>query len=353
MPRLREGRGGAADAIGQLLDEQVSVLVLADVGALDRETLAKVTQFVERGGLLVRFAGSRLAAGNDDLVPVRLRRGGRSLGGTLSWDTPRTLRRRSRVRARSSVSPIPDELGVRRQILAEPDGDLARKTWASLAGRHADRHRRQARRGLGGSLPRHRRHDLVEPAAHRPVRRHAAADDGAGRAPDRGRRRGAQRGGADARRRSATLDGFGVFVSPPATARAVPRDYAERATEEHPPGFYGPADAPLAVNALVPGDRLAPLDFAPLNARVAPLAGAETVDLRAPLLILALLLFLLDTLASLWLSGHLANARRAAAPRRRGRGGFHAGSGKRAPRRRTRRSVRCRRSPARTSRPRR
>ena len=53
--------------------------------------------------------------------------------------------------------------------------------------------------------------------------------------------------------------------------------------EEHPPGFYGPADAPLAVNALAPGDRLAPLDFAPLNARVAPLAGAETVDLRAPL----------------------------------------------------------------------
>ena len=81
-------------------------------------------------------------------------------------------------------------------------------------------------------------------------------------------------------------------MSPPATARAVTRAYAERATEEHPPGFYGPADAPLAVNALAPGDRLTPLDFAPLNARVAPLAGAETVDLRAPLLILALLLFL-------------------------------------------------------------
>jgi hypothetical protein len=88
---LREGRGAVGDAVNQLIDEQVSVLAFADVGALDRETLAKVTAFVERGGLLLRFAGSRLAAGNDDLVPVRLRRGGRSLGGTLSWDTPRTF----------------------------------------------------------------------------------------------------------------------------------------------------------------------------------------------------------------------------------------------------------------------
>jgi Domain of unknown function (DUF4159) len=46
---------------------------------------------------------------------------------------------------------------------------------------------------------------------------------------------------------------------------------------------------------------------APLNALVAPLVGAKTVDLRAPLLIAALLALLVDTLASLWLSGHLAN----------------------------------------------
>jgi len=128
---LREGRGGAAEAIGRLLDEQVSVLVLADVGALDRETLARVTQFVERGGLLVRFAGSRLAAGNDDLVPVRLRRGGRTLGGTLSWDTPKTLAPFTRESPFFGLA-VPGDLGVRRQILAEPDGDLARKTWASL-----------------------------------------------------------------------------------------------------------------------------------------------------------------------------------------------------------------------------
>jgi hypothetical protein len=87
----------------------------------------------------------------------------------------------------------------------------------------------------------------------------------------------------------------------------VPRNYAERATAEHPPGFYGPVDSSLAVNALVPGDRLAALDLAGLRARISPLAGAQTLDLRAHLLTLALMLLLADTLASLALSGHLAN----------------------------------------------
>jgi hypothetical protein len=96
-------------------------------------------------------------------------------------------------------------------------------------------------------------------------------------------------------------------VAPPAQARAIARDFDRRSSEEHPPGFYGPVDSSLAVNALVPSDRLAPLDFAPLRARIAPLEGARTVDLRAPLFTLALILLAIDTLASLWLSGHLAN----------------------------------------------
>src|SRR5919112_2506990 len=129
---IRNGRGGVADSVNQLIDEQVSVLVLADVGGLDREPLGKVTAFVEEGGLLLRFAGSRLSAGNDDLVPVRLRRGGRNLGGTLSWDTPKTFAAFTRESPFFGLN-VPEEIGVRRQILAEPDGDLAARTWASLS----------------------------------------------------------------------------------------------------------------------------------------------------------------------------------------------------------------------------
>src|SRR5918912_1492727 len=302
---VREGRGAVADAVAQLLNEQVSVLVFADVGALDRETLAKVTSFVEKGGVLLRFAGSRLAAGNDDLVPVRLRRGGRNLGGTLAWDTPRTFSPFTRESPFFGL-PIPADLGVRRQILAEPEGDLSEKTWAAL--QDGTPIVTAAKRGEGLLVLVHVTADttwsnlplsgLFVDMLRRVVGLAGAADDI----------------GAEARNASAqtvpprlVLDGYGAYVSPPPTARPVSRHHAERATEDHPPGFYGPVDSSLAVNALVTGDRLAALDLSPLRAQVAPLAGAKTVDLRAPLLAAALLALLLDTLASLWLGGHLAN----------------------------------------------
>src|ERR671917_270335 len=216
---IREGRGGVAEAITQLLDEQVSVLALADVGALDRETLAKVTAFVERGGLLLRFAGTRLAAGNDDLVPVRLRRGGRNLGGTLSWDTPKTLAAFTRESPFFGLD-VPADLGVRRQILAEPDGDLGRKTWAALAD------------GTPIVTADKRGNGLV-------VLFHVTADASWSNLPLTGlfvdmlRRTTALAGSPDGVATEAretgvqtvaphrTLDGFGVFVPPPPTAKAV------------------------------------------------------------------------------------------------------------------------------------
>lgn len=302
---IRVGRGAVADSVSQLIDEQVSILVMADVGGLDSETLGKVTAFVEQGGLLLRFAGSRLAAGNDELVPVRLRRGGRSLGGSLSWDTPKTFAPFTRESPFFGLN-VPEEIGIRRQILAEPDGDLPARTWASLADGTpivtADK------RGDG----------LI-------VLFHVTADTTWSNLPLSGlfvdmlRRITALAGAPsdmNAQARNAenetiaprlTLDGYGTFISPPPNARAVARNFADRANAEHPPGFYGPVDSSLAVNALIPSDRLAPLNLAPLNASVAPLVGAQMIDLRMPLFTLALLLLLADTIASLWLGGHFEN----------------------------------------------
>lgn len=301
---IRMGHGAVADAVNQLIDEQVSVLVLADVGGLDPESLAKVTAFVEQGGLLLRFAGSRLAAGNDDLVPVHLRRGGRTLGGTLSWDTPKTFAPFTRESPFFGLK-VPDEIGIRRQILAEPEGDLPSKTWAALVDGTpivtADK------RGDGLIVLFHVTGDttwsnLPLSGLFVDMLRRIVALSGTTRELN------AEAPGAQAQLVAPrlTLDGYGAFISPPANARAVARDYAERATGEHPPGFYGPVDSSFVVNTLIPGDRLAALNFAPLKAREAPLAGAQTVDLRAPLFTLALVLLLIDTVASLWLGGHLA-----------------------------------------------
>lgn len=300
---IREAHGGVAEEITALIDQQVSVLILADVGALDRDALAKVSVFVDRGGLLLRFAGTRLAAGNDDLVPVRLRRGGRNLGGALSWDAPRTLAPFTRESPFYGLA-VPRDLGVRRQILAEPDGDLARKTWASLEDGTpvvtADR------RGRGLVVMIHVTADaawsnLPLSGLFVDMLRRVVALSGSAAPTDAASDRTDVQTVAPTR----ALDGFGALVAPPPTAKAVPRSYAERATFDHPPGFYGPPDSNLAVNALVPGDRLGPLQLGPLAGSVVPLAAAATVDLRAPLLTLALVLLLVDGLVSLLLGGHL------------------------------------------------
>jgi len=301
---VREARGSAAEGIERMLDEQVSVLVLADVGSLEPAVQGRVEDFIAGGGLLVRFAGPRLSAGSDDLVPVRLRRGGRTLGGALSWDTPRTLAPFTRESPFQGLA-VPDDLGVRRQILAEPDAELAERTWASLE--DGTPIVTAERRGDGLLVLFHVTADSTW--SNLPLtglfvdmlRRTVAFAS----APVAAQAEANEAGGQPVAPRQ-TLDGFGAFVSPPPNAMPVTRGFAGRAEAAHPPGFYGPVDASLAINALAPGDRLTPLDLGPLDATTAPLEPADTVDLRAPLLSAALVLLMLDTLCALWLGGHLA-----------------------------------------------
>ena len=76
------------------------MLILADVGNVAGDARERLAKWIDDGGVLVRFAGPRLAAADDDLVPVKLRRGGRTLGGSLSWEQPQQL---SGVLARQPV----------------------------------------------------------------------------------------------------------------------------------------------------------------------------------------------------------------------------------------------------------
>jgi hypothetical protein len=89
---LMEPRAGTLEEnVTELVENRASVIALADIGAL-RGSAATLERWVGNGGILVRFAGPRLAASADDLIPVELRRGERSLGGTLSWSEPQRLR---------------------------------------------------------------------------------------------------------------------------------------------------------------------------------------------------------------------------------------------------------------------
>ncbi len=129
---LTEAPKNDPEPILTLLSREPSVLILADMNIAPGKVHDAIADFVAKGGVLVRFAGSRLAAGDDDLTPVRLRRGGRTLGGALSWEAPK------HIAAFEPQSPFanlkaPDEVTVTRQVLAEPDEDLDPKVWARLA----------------------------------------------------------------------------------------------------------------------------------------------------------------------------------------------------------------------------
>ena len=309
---VREPRPGSTDPVGELLAQNLSVLVLADIGALDRETAETIEAFIERGGVLLRFAGPRLAAAADELTPVRLRRGGRTLGGGLSWEQPRKLAAFSRESPFHGAE-IGEDIRVNRQILAEPEPDLARKTWAALE--DGTPVVTGERRGNGVLAMVHVTADTTW--SNMPLSglfvemlRRVVALSGTEAAE-------AQDGDARAETLSPArvLDGHGVFRAPPPTAQPVRRDHTGRATLAHPPGLYGPTDGSLAVNALAPDDRPVALDLAALGAPLLPVDQPVAKDLRPLLLVLALVLLVIDTLATLWLGGRLGRLRpRRAAP---------------------------------------
>jgi hypothetical protein len=294
-----------AEAVSQFVEQNVPMMILADVGNVSGEAREKLTKWIEDGGVLVRFAGPRLAASEDDLVPVRLRRGGRTLGGSLSWDQPQPLSAFSHEGPFNGMA-VPGDVTVTRQVLAEPDADLPERTWASLADGTplvtAERH------GKGVIVLFHvtadtRWSNLPISGAFVDMLKRIVAIAGNATAAEN------EAGDKQARQvvpPSRVLDGFGTFVPPPPTARPIPVDFASRADAEHPPGFYGPPEALIAVNTLRPSDQLARLDFSPLNARRDQYRLGEPQDLRGPILLAALGMLLLDALVVFWLAGGIA-----------------------------------------------
>jgi Domain of unknown function (DUF4159)/Aerotolerance regulator N-terminal len=300
--RLAQGES-PADAVSHFLDQNLPMLILADVGNVAGDAHDRLARWIEDGGVLVRFAGPRLAASDDDLVPVKLRRGGRILGGSLSWDKPQPLAAFSRESPFNGMA-VPGDVTVNRQVLAEPDATLSDNTWATLA--DGTPLVTAARHGKGLIVLFHvtgdtRWSDLPLSGAFVEMLRRIVALAGTTNVAE----------AANAQTKNVhemvppthILDGFGSFVAPPPTARPVPTDYSGSATAEHPPGFYGPPDALFAVNTLAPADRLAPLDFSPLNASREIYRTSEPLDLRGPILLAALLLFLLDSAVVLFLGG--------------------------------------------------
>ncbi len=309
--RLAEGIA-PAEAVKRFLDQHLPMLILADVGNV-AEARDRLGKWIDNGGVLVRFAGPHLAgATDDDLVPVKLRRGGRILGGSLSWEKPQQLAAFSRDGPFAGM-PVPTDVTVSRQVLAEPDSQLIDRTWATLAdgtplvtaqrvGKgllvlfHVTADTRWSDLPLSGTFVDMLRR--IVSLANATVAAETEATDEAGIAASHANQ---------AVPPTRVLDGFGAFSAAPPTARPVPANFNARANADHPPGFYGPPEGLLAVNTLAPSDRPAPLDFAPLNARIDVYRHGEPLDLRGPLFLAALALLMLDALVVIALSGGFAS----------------------------------------------
>ncbi len=290
------------------LDSTLSMLVLADIGKLDAPRAAAIRKWVRAGGVLVRFAGPRLAAGHDDLVPVRLRAGGRQLGAALSWEKPQGLAPFPKNSPLAGLSPDRD-IKITRQVLAEPDANLAAHTWAALEdGTPLITARRQ---GAGllvlvhttanpdwSNLPLSglfvgilARITALAPAARPPgSRSKAAAATVALAAPFTPVR---------------ALDGFGNLgpIPPDAAPIRAAAFATTRPSPRHPPGLYARPGQQRALNVTDGKTRLAPLPALPAAIARSGYEAAPARDFAPALFAAAFALFVLDLAAMLALSG--------------------------------------------------
>jgi hypothetical protein len=294
-------KAAPSEMVSQFVDQQVPMMILADVGNVAGDARTKLERWVENGGVLVRFAGPRLAGGDDTLVPVKLRRGGRILGGSLSWDQPQPLASFSRDSPFGGM-PVPGDVTVTRQVLAEPEAGLGERTWAALA--DGTPLVTAARRGKGLVILFHvtadaRWSNLPLSGAFVDMLKRIVSVAGSF-ATEATTQQQLSREVVPPTR---VLNGFGAFGPPSANARPVPTNYSGRAKADNPPGFYGPPEGLLAVNTLTPSDRLKPIDFSALNARVEPYRIGEPTDLRGPIFLVSLGLLALDALIVFWLAG--------------------------------------------------
>jgi Domain of unknown function (DUF4159)/Aerotolerance regulator N-terminal len=309
---ISEWRDTSTDPIVSLLDQRPSVLVLADISVAPGPELDAITQFLDNGGVLLRFAGTRLAAGEDTLTPTALRRGGRLLGGALSWETPK------HIAPFETSSPFfglaaSGEVTVTRQVLAEPEAGLSEKTWARLA--DGTPLVTAERRGKGLIVLFHVTADttwsnLPLSGLFVDMLRRIVAEAGAPGQGAAGGVKAAEHG--IARPPLRTLNGFGVLGFPPAQAEPIGDDFSGVGDMLHPPGFYGARDSLRAVNALAPGEKLAAAKYAPLVVHEGTLAIVPPVDLRRWLLPAALIGLMVDALVSIWLIGGSPLRRRGA-----------------------------------------
>ncbi len=282
------------------------VVVLADVGNLTEPETEALTEWIEAGGMLLRFAGPRLAASEigqreeHPLLPVRLRAGGRSVGGTMSWGSPKKLRDFTENSPFFGLD-VPRDVEVKSQVMAQPDPALSERVLATLQ----------------DGTPLVTGKDLGQ---GRVILFHVTANADWSILPLSGlfvqmleRLAISTRSGALSAEEldgfvwvpEQVMDGFGVLHSATALA-GVDGSRLALGTPgpDMPPGVYSSGERRVAVNAIAPERELAPAVW-PVGTRFLSLQQSQEKPLKPWLLTLAIIMLCTDVVATLWIGGRL------------------------------------------------
>ncbi len=310
---LRQALAPMADLIDggltDILPANPDVIILADVAKLTQAETDGVLDWLDKGGLLLRFAGPRLAASDvsrmseDPLMPVRLREGGRSVGGAMSWGEPKSLAPFPEGSPFHGLT-VPADVTVSQQVLAQPDPDLTQRTIAALvdgtplvtrkpvgAGQvvlvHVTANAEWSTLPLSGLFV-----QMLERLAvsTRPAQPDAKDLIGLTWAPER------------------VLDAYGVEANAGDVA-GVQGEILAKAIQTGPkpglpPGLYTSADRKVALNSFGPDSVLAAADW-PAGIVIEGIDVVRAQSLKGVLLAGAMMLLVLDVLAALWVSGRL------------------------------------------------
>ncbi|MCP1199898.1 DUF4159 domain-containing protein [Notoacmeibacter sp. MSK16QG-6] len=304
--------GDLSEAVPAVLEQKPAMIVLADVGVLPETVERELLRWVRNGGMLVRFAGPRLAGTDpsaDRLLPVTLRSGERALGGALSFTEPQPV---ADFPADGPFANLiaPREVKVERQVLAQPSPELAARSWATLDdGTPLVTGRTE---GEGTLVLFH----ITPEASWSNLPLSGSFVDMLRQLTRLSRNQGRLDAGADTAQAAAIppwriLDAGGALVAPGPEARPL-EPGEESVTLANPPGLYGNEEAVFALNLMAADATLEPIETPVITGDVQQIGygAGEQVDLRGPLFALALALLAIDTLVNLWLAGALSSLRR-------------------------------------------
>jgi len=299
-------------SLQKLFTGNAGVIVLNDPPPLKTAENKALLQWIDQGGVLLRFAGPKLAARTLSssiskperaLLPVKLSPGTRTLGGAMSWGKPQKLAEFPPSSPFKGL-PVKAEVIIKRQVLARPSPGAfdEGQIWARLDDGtplisatpkgdglsilvHTTANTEWNNLALSGLFQSMLERIMV--LANGNVK---TAND-APLVPDR------------------VMDGFAALKSPGADVLPILPENIDRAmaTPGQPPGFYGTINQQTAFNLTSVQTTVRPVLSVPPGVRHMAYQNLNVIDWTGILLIITFILGVVDWLISLWSRGMLRN----------------------------------------------